>query len=66
MEALQSKIESTTFQSGWTMTAMAMNEALKSYQNRQRKSKDIARVGTTVPDKLQREDGLCTLWYRDT
>ena len=41
---MQAKVETTMYQKGGTMTAMAMEKALKLYTKDQRKDKDTARV----------------------
>ena len=41
---LQAKLESTKFEEGWTMTAMAMEEALKLFKQQLRKNEETARV----------------------
>ena len=41
---MQAKVETTMYQFGNTMTAMAMEKALKLYTKDQRKDKDTARV----------------------
>ena len=41
---MQKSIESTKFEPGNTMTAMAMNQALKSFKKLQRKDSETPRV----------------------
>ena len=44
LNELQAQVEATIFESGNTMTAMAMRKALEFYKEEQRDSTDTARV----------------------
>ena len=44
LSELQAQVEATTFESGYTWTAMAMNKALEHYKQEQRAGGDVARV----------------------
>merc|ERR1739838_123875 len=47
---LQKKIESTSYAPGWTMTAMAMENALKIFKEKQRSDKHTAKVCLVFTD----------------
>ena len=46
--ALQKKIESTKYEPGWTMTGMAMQQALALYKKEQRKDAHTAKVTSFI------------------